>query len=397
MAGLICEKINMQQTNDLAACSNWFTRRHELLWNEALWKDSLVAFTQTLSQTGYAVTDTWLPTKGILLCNPVIERVVAARLDNTRLSVQRQEYYYRIDFDTFTKNGQATEFVVLPNCVWEWDTSQTARVDNAAGDEAAVTVLDTLDADNIGVTRQNLTNGTEFTTERIDAISKAVTIGSTVIGIPQSITFTNNFTQAVKIVTALNGVNTVIASVAVGETVTITGRIDTIAASYPAAHPTHAVLGTPDQGQHFVGPITLLADFSAFTFTLGNSTAIVTLGATVTNAPKRQRIRLLFIPSQTTTIRVLGKRTPPLFDSDNDEPAIPAMTNCLLSFVHADMLQRARRYGQAQAIQQEAVALLAQLKQLETVQQAHNVHFEPQEGMGGQWDFNANLSSLSLT
>lgn len=396
MAQLICEKINMQQTNDLAACANWLTRRHELLWNEALWKDSLVAFTQTLEPTGYAITDTWLPTKGILLCNPVIERVVAARLDNTRLSVQRQEYYYRIDYDTFTKNGQATEFVVLPNCVWEWDSSQTAWITNAAGDEAAQTVLDTLDTDNIGVTRQTLGDGDSFTTERIDAISKGTTVGSTLVVIPETITFTNLWTDDVDVATWLNGVLT-LTTCATGASITIAGPIDQVAASFPVGSPAQTRYGTPPGGQAWRGLITLLADFSAFTFTPGTTTAIVTMAAAVTNSPKRQRIRLLFIPSQETTIRVLGKRTAPLFNSDNDEPAIPAMTNCLLSFVHADMLQRARRYGQAQAIQQEAVALLDQLKKLETVQQAHNVHISPQEGMGGQWDFNANLSSLSLS
>ncbi len=397
MAALICEKINMQQTNDLAACANWLTRRHELLWNEALWKDSLVAFTQTLNPTGYAVTDTWLPAKGVLLCNPIIERVVAARLDNTRLIVQRQEYYYRIDYDTFTKNGQATEFVVLPNCVWEFNSVQTCRNDYPdAGDVAAITTLDALDVDNIGVTRLALGNGAEFTTERIDAINKAASAGVNIIGTPNQITFTNLFAQAVVVLTTLNGVTTQ-TTCATGATITIAGRIDQIACSYPVGHPTHAIAGSPPQGQSFVGQIDLRADFSGYEFTLGNSTTIVTLAAAATNAPKRQRIRLLFIPSSTTTIRVLGKRTPPLFNADTDEPAIPAMTNCLLSFVHADMLQRARRYGQAQAIQSEAMALLAQLKQIEVVQQANNVHFEPQEGMGGQWQFNANLSGLSIS
>lgn len=389
MAALVCEKINMQQSNDLAACKNWFIRRHELLWNESLWKDSLISYTQVLSPDGYTTSSTWLPDKSILLCPAIIGQVVAARLDANRMNVQRQEYYYRISYDSFTKVGNPTEFLVLPSCIWEWETPQSLNVLALVGDAAVTMTLDTLDTDNIGVTRlavrADTNQGAFAATERIDKITKPTTTAAMGIGTLLGITCVNSSSGAVTFSTAAGSV--VVPAFSTGLCPSRAG-ITYVAANYGG--PSEDVSGSfPNfYGTASTSGVGTLSYDGAW-YGTASTDYLITVPALTLSMPQRQRIKLLFKPEQEVTIRVLGKRVCPTFSADNDEPAIAAMTNCLIAFVHADMLERARRYGQAQAKQAEGLALLEQLKKIETVQQANEVHIEPQEGLGGQWQFNS--------
>ena len=388
MAAAICEKINMQQTVDLTACKAWLVRRHELLWKSALWKDSLIAYTQTLSPTGYAPTATWLPSKGTLLCPPILEQVLAVRTTEHHLNVQRQDYYYRIDYDAFNEQGNPREFVLLPACVWEFDTPTLIRVNNATGDEAAATILDVLDSDGISVTRTSLGDEGELTTERIDAATKGATVGTTVIGTPGSSIFSNLYGEAVTVKTTKDGIQTTQGNAPANGTLTLTGRFDSIVASWPVGDPYAATQYIVEGGQAFVGTITLAADHSVMTQESNVAvTPVVSATASVKAFPKRERVRFLNLPNIELTVRVLGKRTTPDFTGDNDEPAIAGFTNCLLAIVLYDMLQRARRYGQAGAAKEEATALLDELKTTETVRQAHSQRLVPEEGYQGYYDF----------
>lgn len=388
LATLICAKIGQQEANDLAACKDWLKRRHELLWHEVLWKDSLVQFTQTLSPDDYAVTSTWLPTKGILLCHPIIERVLAARLDSRKLNVQRQEYYFRIDYDSFAKNGNPTEFVLLPPCVWEFEEAEDvvlARGD--AGDSSITVVSDTLDSDQIGITRNQtlLAAATNdmATTERVDTLQKPTTTGAVSIGLFGPNLIDGTF-DAIEFIVPF--------TLTIGETYEYTrGNELLIYANGVTKSADETFVATVASGYAF-GGVDLSGQACTGILRTASQT-MVTMAAADVNALRRQRIRLLEIPTEETTIRVLGKRTCPTFSGDNDEPAFPALTNCLIAFVHADMLQRSRRYGQAKEIQAEAVALLDQLKKIETVHQAHNVTIQPAQGYVSEYQFNSGAYS----
>ncbi|HVX56980.1 MAG TPA: hypothetical protein VHA37_04560 [Candidatus Saccharimonadales bacterium] len=113
-----------------------------------------------------------------------------------------------------------------------------------------------------------------------------------------------------------------------------------------------------------------------------NATVFARLGPTDTDFLTFRRLRLLDIPDQDTTLRILGKGRPAGFKGDNDSPRITGVTNCLLSFAQADMLERERQYGKAQSKLQEAVALLADLRLQETVQEAQNRRIMPDGGYG---------------
>lgn len=391
LANFICTKVNQSETEDIAACKTFLIRRAEMIWNAALWKNSLVSFEQTLSATGYAVTDTWLPTKGILLCPPLIDRVVAARISDRRLTVQRQEYYYNIDFDTFAKTGNATEFVLLPPCVWEFEAAQSVVASLAnASDINTVLQVDTLDSDNIGVTRNAVTmaNAAQSvgSSARIDAVEKNATTGLIRVGVASGITVVNNYSGSMIFTTTAGSV-----TVAAGATGVCPATADVTVITYTDGFP-FPVEGTVSITGTVFGTLTI-DDHGDPTYdgTAAGSesiTAVATLAATANAVLKRQRIRLLQIPPQNITIRVLGKRTMPTFSNDLDTPPIDGMENCLLAFAQADMLQRERQYGKARELQQEAIGLLDQLKDMEVVQQAHRVCITPGDGFVSEYQFN---------
>ena len=396
LADYICTKARQSDATALAIAKNFLKQRHEMLWHEALWKDSLVQFTQTLDpDVAYTVTDTWLPTKGVLLCPTIIDRVLAARTDAKKLNVQRQEYYFRIDYDSFSRSGQATEFVLLPPCVWEWETAQSLYgVRYAVGDAGISLATDLADSDGVGISRVTTAMATSAeaigSTERVDALSKPATTGNVALatiaavstagigyvpGFPGGATLPVTAGAVYEIEPGVNeGGNTLVNGT---ESIAMTTGTSLVVTAQGA---TLVFQGSPTVG-------------TALNATVNQLSALVTVPAAALAAKKRQRIRFMEIPTARTTVRILGKRVCPTFTADNDEPAISGVSNCLLAFALADMLQWLRQYGKAQAVQQEGVALLDQLKTLETVQQAHNISIQPGQSYVSEWQFNSGAYS----
>lgn len=95
------------------------------------------------------------------------------------------------------------------------------------------------------------------------------------------------------------------------------------------------------------------------------------------SAPLRCRIRLTPQPQETTGFKAMVKLKPQPMTDDAEEPAISGVEDCLMSFAQGDMLQRARQYGKAQVVQQEAIELLKQLKIAGVAQEAHVQQITP--------------------
>lgn len=173
-----CNKLSMTEDEDLAAAGGFLTNRNEMLWQSQLWKDSLVEYVQTLSGT-YAITSNYLPTDGIVLVNPIVQRVVAVRTELNALNVQRPEIFYRRDFDTFGQQGLVVDFVLLSPSIWQFDSSVLALpvlLNTAANDQGLIVNTDVLDVDSINVRRLAITASTTqvalATTSRLDSLSK---------------------------------------------------------------------------------------------------------------------------------------------------------------------------------------------------------------------------------
>ncbi len=80
---------------------------------------------------------------------------------------------------------------------------------------------------------------------------------------------------------------------------------------------------------------------------------------------------------------MLGKRTCPTFEGDNDEVAITGADNCLIKFAMAEMYRRERQIGKCRdVITNEATPLLAQLIGEQVLQQAHFKQMLPTDGFG---------------
>lgn len=115
------------------------------------------------------------------------------------------------------------------------------------------------------------------------------------------------------------------------------------------------------------------------------NSSLVTLAATDTAAPIRQRFQILPYPSADFTLRALVKINCPSFTDDSDEPAIRNMSNVLIAFGMSDMWSRARQLGKAGLFAQEGTALLDQLIELETVQSGHSIQVIPEDGYGNSY------------
>jgi hypothetical protein len=102
---------------------------------------------------------------------------------------------------------------------------------------------------------------------------------------------------------------------------------------------------------------------------------------------KYQRLRLFSSPTDTTqNLLVLAKRRFRNLTKDQDSPLISAIESALLAYGEADMLERARQYGKAQAKITEAGAMLAIAKDVAVYQQANVVQITPEPT--GEYDRN---------
>lgn len=410
MANFICRKVNQTEAEDVARCKDFLKQRHELIWTEALWKDALVEYRLAIAavnadgSTSYTPASNWLPTKGVLLLPPILEKVLAVRSDKRTLTAQRQEFYYRIDYDAFAKTGDATDFVTLPGCVWETDVDADfylARTNN--GDNQLIVKADVLDSDGAGVTRQSETLDQAArslgTSQRIDALLKDASSGD----IKLQARVTGDLVAAgttYSTATNLNGNNPWQVGDPIEYSRTISGF--TVGKQYDVVLG-NAVSLLDDNGQGLAADGTLTATQTSYTLTgptgaYNGIPVIVAVTTTIQNhlfdavtvasadesAAKRQRVRLIQIPTAALTLRVLGKRVCPSFSDDLDEPGISSAHNCLIAFGQADMLERERQYAKAQTKMQEAALLLDQLKRVEVAQQANNQRIQPEGGYGDE-------------
>ena len=406
LAAFVCAKVNQTEADDITAAKGFIRQRRDLIWNDQLWKDSLLEYRQTVAPTGYTTASTWLPAKGVLLLPSIIDRVLAARTDTSTLSVQRPEFYYRVNPDALSDTGAPTDFLILPPCVWEFDVATDVHmiVGNVA-DQATPLTTDLLATDGISVSRSSFLAATSDVwvakTERIDAVSKVATTGTMTLAAstPDGLGILCPILRNTDTVAHTFGFSDTDDpnSVSASKTLAAGASISLVTTTIPAwtwpgkpycwvMNPNGTYTGDglalPNAGT-YSGFIT----YNGTTLTAENGgDAVIVMAAATTAAPKRQRIRLVVKPDASLTLRVLAKRKPPTFTDDNDEPGINGIDNVLLAFGQADMLERERQYGKAQLKLQEAALLLTQLIGQETVQQAHNQRIMPNEGYGNPYD-----------
>ena len=383
LADYVCLKVNQQEPEDKTACKGFLQRRLEMIWNDQLWKDSIVEYAVAIDpESTYTPASVYLPTKGVLLLPTEISRVLAVRTTERALRVARHEVYYRQDPDTFNATGVPLDFVLLSACVWEFDSNahiSLFRSDEADNGSVSLDLLDTNNGTDIARTSVTLTASETLVgeVERIDAIIKSTTSGTVSVRQRAGVTIRND-TDAVAYFNTGSFWSKI--TVAAGETGAFATPPERLFATEFVMAGILAIL--PPTGDDTTIEGSVVWDGSAFTYTKRCEDSIVTMAATDTTAALRQRIRLLETPEDATTVRVLGKRKCPRFSDDNDQPPVRGMENLLIAMAQGDMLERERQYGKANLKFQEGVALLNQFKAEETIQQAHNQRIIPDSGFG---------------
>ena len=94
--------------------------------------------------------------------------------------------------------------------------------------------------------------------------------------------------------------------------------------------------------------------------------------------PTRLPVRLFPAPTGSVTLTALVKKKVIALTEDSDEPELRNVESALAAFGLSNMLRRARQFGRARDIWQEAAGLLSQLKQLHTWQEQTHVRLEPE-------------------
>ncbi len=372
------------EDDDISAAKSFLTAKHRLMWNHQLWKDSLVEYNVTLSPDDYTPASVWLPTAGVLLLPATIQKVLAVRSSDYHLNVQRQEYYYRIDYNAFAAQGSPYEFVVLPPCVWQLNEVHELFL-RSAGTEVNSVTTDTVAADEVSIDRivTAITAGDTSITDsdRVDVVQKPATTNAVDVVLHDWFLVEDSGIAAVNgayLKTAHAGSFDGFRWVNPASGYYMENQNDAYWGIFSAAEVVQC-FGNPPPGPFNTPEIVGIGVPVASYF------PIISLTASDTNAPKRQRIRFVRIPSDETTVRVLGKRNPPSFSNDSDEPAITGCEDYLIAFASAQMWERARQFGKKELLMQEADALLGDLIKQETVQQAHHISITPETGMGGDY------------
>lgn len=118
------QRITMVQPRDIAAATTFATLRHDQLYRQFLWKDSVIMFTANIdtNPADYVPTNNYMPTKGNMILPPIFQQILAVRTAQWKMNVERPQVYFRIDVDEFNQTGIPFEFFLLSAAVWEFDT-----------------------------------------------------------------------------------------------------------------------------------------------------------------------------------------------------------------------------------------------------------------------------------
>jgi len=401
-------------TRDGAAVRAFLSMRHDQLYRAYLWKDSVIEMAVNPA-TPYTPTSNYMPTKGRVILPPIFQHVLGARMGCYSLDVQRPMFFYRANYARFFNSGWSAEFVLMSSCVWEFDTVQTLSVDiDNQADSAQVAIIDTVDSNEVSITRQNLPLNfaypPTFSTDRIDNFIKPQTQGSVAIQnftaltnlIPAGVIYNPNGStspgiflgvlhNATQYIIVFGENDTLLHNIADGNPETITG---------PGAFifTTGAATSSVTLGGTALAPVT--AAIYAYTPQFAAASGIITLGANDLSAPKSQRLQLVgkpISPQQlNTNIHILGKRNTPPFIADSDVVGVNGFEGILIALAYYDFKQRDESGGTPDAITAltEAVGpsfltsgkpggFLGKLVEEETIQEAYNTRIIPDHGFGG--------------
>ena len=124
LATHVCEQCGMNDAGDIAASKMFIQRRLEMIWQQQLWRVSLIEAVLTVNMDGTTNLDDtiWIPSRGTLVLPPDIDSVMGVRTNTHALNVASLESYYRNNSNLLDMQGDPTEFQILAPVIWEFTT-----------------------------------------------------------------------------------------------------------------------------------------------------------------------------------------------------------------------------------------------------------------------------------
>ena len=335
IADLIGKRSGLVGANDVLAAKAFLTMRHDQLYRSFLWKDSLITYVVPIQvdPSAYLLTDPYMPSKGQLLMPTDMQQVVAVRTSEDYLNVERPMVYYRISQDQFSNTGAPVEFYGLPRCVWETDVECSWFLRSQPEDDGKSVIF-------------------EYTGSQAEYYGGLAKVDTADFNSTQDHGFSGKCSKINYITPSATLLGSASLLVAPGDTIDPTGAIG----------PVSQLNGLDKGGAQF---------------------------------PQREQIRFVQIPNKATTIRVLGKRTPPRFTADTDVPGIHGLDAIVFALAYYDICLRDERSAEeAMASAAEAVGpqylssgiaggFLKKLIEEEVEQGAYNTRIMPESGFGG--------------
>ena len=159
MAEYVSDKVRQSDAAAQERCKKFLRRRHEMIWNEALWRASVWRhdFTWELapsfsSQPPFA--NYWSFAGGVVGLPPTVDRVLALRREDAGVAVTQMEELFRCGVDEFAQEGTPVKFAVLPAAVVDFQRltdsdiqSESITFTGAAADAEATLRMKFMDID----------------------------------------------------------------------------------------------------------------------------------------------------------------------------------------------------------------------------------------------------------
>jgi hypothetical protein len=335
IASLVCAKVGLSDATNLALCKQFIAQRYRMVWDEGLWLESLFCVNRNVpwDSTGYdKLGEVFLPQE--------VDKVIGGRLTDGPVSPIEEQDLYRFDLDLYEETGRPTNFMVRPPAIWRMGIEKggSALPGNLtflySGGSSSLNTGKILHLHVIG-------NNPDYSASQGDDVRL-----NRVIDIDMGF--------------ALDGF-------AITGGFTLIERI------------------TMDA---------LVSEVYAVDNARSDTEASFYVRAGITEMEPCQRVQMVRIPTEATSVRFLVKRKCPPLSSDYDTTMLTGVDNCLIAFAQADLLEKMRQYGKATAKTTEGMALLEQLKRGNLYQQARATRVIPEvepdaihHYRGGKGDF----------
>lgn len=296
LATLVCSKVRKTDDASVAACKEFLRQRHEMIYDAALWKDTVGIWSDTLDYD--STLEQWFPE---FHCDYDIARVLGVRWRTNRDLVPTSiGTWMQLDPEFYEQTGEPVSFVELEasGVSFNIPTAAGVTITSSSSEDVGVEVeVSGLDADgeeafeSVTITAGDASTVTEW--QSVRAISKPVTVG----------------------------------------VVTVEGTGDA-------------------PGRMRIPPHDTVSRCCVLRF---NRLPVANTADPFSDQPE---------------LLIHAKRKLTSFVRDTDAPMIRGCDNALIALAQADMLERERQYGKAQAKVAEGQAMLTLMLEQERSQSA---------------------------